>query len=89
MVGQENLEKMIAKILHRHCEFGWAHYYIPSEKFPKLVDELLKVVQPADEAGEDELVRLFLELRRHTSEQERVERLLADYRVLRRGGARS
>lgn len=89
MVGQENLEKMIAKILHRHCEFGWAHYYIPSEKFPKLVDELLKVVQPADEAGEDELVRLFLELRRHTSEQERVERLLAAYRVLRRGGARS
>ena len=89
MVGQENLEKMIAKILHRHCEFGWAHYYIPSEKFPKLVDELLKVVQPGDEAGEDELVRLFLELRRHTSEQERVERLLADYRVLRRGGATS
>ena len=89
MVGQENLEKMIAKILHRHCEFGWAHYYIPSEKFPKLVDELLKVVQPADEAGEDELVRLFLELRRHTSEQERVERLLTDYRVLRRSGAKS
>lgn len=87
MAGQENLEKMIAKILHRHCEFGWAHYYIPSEKFPKLVDELLKVLQPADEAGEDELVRLFLELRRHTSEQERVGQLLANYRVLRRSAS--
>ena len=53
MAGRENLEKTIAKILHRHCEFGWAHYYIPSEKFPSLVDELLKVLQPAEEAGED------------------------------------
>ena len=89
MTGQENLEKMIAKILHRHCEFGWAHYYIPSEKFPNLVGELLKVLQPADEAGEDELVKLFLELRRHTSEQERVGQILANYRILRRGGASS
>lgn len=89
MTGQENLEKMIAKILHRHCEFGWAHYYIPSEKFPNLVEELLKVLQPADEAGEDELVKLFLELRRHTSEQDRVGQLLAHYRVLRRAAASS
>ena len=89
MTSQENLERMIAKILHRHCEFGWAHYYIPSEKFPNLVEELLKVLQPADEAGEDELVRLFLELRRHTSEQERVGQLLDNYRVLRRGEASS
>jgi hypothetical protein len=84
MAGRESLEKIIAKILHRHCEFGWAHYYIPSEKFPSLVDELLKVLQPAEEAGDDELVRLFLHLRRYTSEQERVSRLLSDYRVLRR-----
>ena len=84
MAGRESLEKTIAKILHRHCEFGWAHYYIPSEKFPSLVDELLKVLQPAEEAGDDELVRLFLHLRRYTSEQERVSRLLSDYRVLRR-----
>ena len=34
MTGQENLEKMIAKILHRHCEFGWAHYYIPARNSP-------------------------------------------------------
>ncbi len=87
MTGQGNLEKMIAKLLHRHCEFGWAHYYIPSEKFPGLVEELLKVLQPADEAGEDELVKLFLELRRYTSEQERVGQLLTHYRVLRRNGA--
>ena len=88
MAGRESLEKIIAKILHRHCEFGWAHYYIPSEKFPSLVDELLKVLQPAEEAGDDELVRLFLHLRRYTSEQERVSRLLSDYRVLRREESR-
>jgi hypothetical protein len=88
MAGRESLEKIIAKILHRHCEFGWAHYYIPSEKFPSLVDELLKVLQPAEEAGEDELVRLFLSLRRYTSEQERVSRLLSEYRVLRREESR-
>ena len=87
MAGRESLEKIIAKILHRHCEFGWAHYYIPSEKFPSLVDELLKVLQPAEEAGDDELVRLFLHLRKYTSEQERVSRLLSEYRVLRREGA--
>lgn len=84
MAGRDSLEKMIAKILHRHCEFGWAHYYIPSEKFPNLVDELLKVLQPADEAGEDELVKLFLGLKRYSSEQERVDQLLTAYRVLKR-----
>lgn len=88
MAGRESLEKTIAKILHRHCEFGWAHYYIPSEKFPSLVDELLKVLQPAEEAGEDELVKLFLHLRRYTSEQERVSRLVSEYRVLRREESR-
>jgi hypothetical protein len=88
MAGRESLEKTIAKILHRHCEFGWAHYYIPSEKFPSLVAELLKVLQPAEEAGEDELVRLFLNLRRYTSEQERVSRLVSEYRVLRREESR-
>jgi hypothetical protein len=88
MAGRESLEKTIAKILHRHCEFGWAHYYIPSEKFPSLVDELLRVLQPAEEASEDELVKLFLSLRRYTSEQERVSRLLTEYRVLRRGEPR-
>jgi hypothetical protein len=88
MAGRESLEKTIAKILHRHCEFGWAHYYIPSEKFPSLVDELLKVLQPAEEVGEDELVKLFLGLRRYTSEQERVSRLLSEHRVLKRGESR-
>jgi hypothetical protein len=86
MRGRETLEKTIAKILHRHCEFGWAHYYIPSEKFPGLVDELIRVLQPADEATEEELVRLFLGLRRYNSEQERVVRLLEGYRVLRKEG---
>lgn len=88
MAGRDSLEKTIAKILHRHCEFGWAHYYIPSEKFPSLVDELMKVLQPAEEADEDELVRLFLQSRRYTSEQERVSRLLSEYRILRREESR-
>lgn len=88
MAGRDSLEKMIAKILHRHCEFGWAHYYIPSEKFPHLVDELLKVLQPAEEAGEDELVKLFLGLRRYSSEQERVDQLLTEYRILKREESR-
>ena len=26
---REVLEKTIAKLLHRHCNFGWANYYIP------------------------------------------------------------
>ena len=38
---RELLEKTIAKILHRHCNFGWANYYIPSEKFPSLIEELV------------------------------------------------
>lgn len=84
MAGRESLEKTIAKILHRHCEFGWAHYYIPSEKFPNLVDELLKVLQPTDEASDEELVKFFLGSRRYASEQERVERLLSEYRLMRR-----
>lgn len=88
MAGRDSLEKMIAKILHRHCEFGWAHYYIPSEKFPNLVNELLKVLQPAEEAGEDELVKLFLGLKRYSSEQERVDQLLTAYRVLKREESR-
>ena len=86
MGGRETREKTIAKILHRHCEFGWAHYYIPSEKFPGLVDELIKALQPADEAAEEELVRFFLGLRRYTSEQERVARLLEGYQVLKKEG---
>ena len=88
MAGRESLEKIIAKVLHRHCEFGWAHYYIPSEKFPSLVEELLKVLQPDEEVGEDELVKLFLGLRRYASEQERVDRVLTEYRILKRRESR-
>jgi hypothetical protein len=88
MAGRESLEKTIAKILHRHCEFGWAHYYIPSEKFPSLVDELLKTLQPTDEASDEELVKFFLGSRRYASEQERVERLLSEYRLMRRKEAK-
>ncbi len=89
MRGREALEKTIARILHRHCEFGWAHYYIPSEKFPALVNELIKVLQqPEEEVGEEELVRLFLGLRRYASEQEKVARLLETYRVMRKEGKR-
>ena len=72
MAGRESLEKTIAKILHRHCEFGWAHYYIPSEKFPSLIEELVEVMSPGGQAGHEELVQFFLSVQRLPSVQERV-----------------
>ena len=42
---RESLEKTIAKILHRYCNFGWANYYIPGEKFPSLIEELTHLTQ--------------------------------------------
>ena len=61
---RELLEKTIAKILHRHCNFGWANYYIPSEKFPSLIEELVEVMSPGGQAGHDELVQFFLGVQR-------------------------
>jgi hypothetical protein len=45
-------------------------------------------LQPAEEAGEDELVKMFLGLRRYSSEQERVDQILSAYRVLKREDSR-
>ncbi|HVA77318.1 MAG TPA: hypothetical protein VNF27_05455, partial [Candidatus Binataceae bacterium] len=53
---REELEKTIAKILHRHCNFGWANYYIPSEKFPSLIEELVELLSPGGQVAHDELV---------------------------------
>ena len=61
---RELLEKTIAKILHRHCNFGWANYYIPSEKFPSLIEELVEVMSPGGQAGHEELVQFFLGVQR-------------------------
>jgi hypothetical protein len=81
---REALEKTIAKILHRHCNFGWANYYIPSEKFPSLIEELVELMSPGGEVGHEELVQFFLGLQRVSSVQERIERLASQYAVFKR-----
>lgn len=81
---RELLEKTIAKILHRHCNFGWAHYYIPSEKFPSLIDELVEVLAPAGQVSHEEIVQFFLRTKRLSSEQQRAEKLGEEFSVYRR-----
>ena len=70
MSSRELLEKAIARILHRHCNFGWAHYYIPSEKFPSLIEEL---------------VQFLLRTQRLASAQERAAKFAEEFAVYRRG----
>jgi hypothetical protein len=82
---RESLEKTIAKILHRYCNFGWANYYIPGEKFPSLIEELVEVASPAGEAGHEELVRFFLRTQRIASAQDRAARLEEEFSVYRKG----
>jgi hypothetical protein len=82
---REVLEKTIAKILHRHCNFGWANYYIPSEKFPSLIEELVELVSPGGQVGHEELVQFFLSTQRLSSVQQRVARLEREFAVYRRG----
>jgi hypothetical protein len=82
---REALEKAIAKVLHRHCNFGWANYYIPSEKFPSLIEELLELLSPGAQVGHDELVQFLLGAQRLSSVQERVARLERDFVIYRRG----
>jgi hypothetical protein len=82
---RELLEKTVAKILHRHCNFGWANYYIPSEKFPSLIEELVEVMSPGGQAGHDELVQFFLGVQRLSSIQERVAKLEQEFSVYKRG----
>jgi hypothetical protein len=78
------LEKSIAKILQRHCNFGWAHYYIPSERFPSLIQELVDVVGPTGQVGHEELVQFFLRTQRLASAQERAERMAEEFSIYRR-----
>ena len=80
-----SLEKTIAKILHRYCNFGWANYYIPGEKFPSLIEELVEVANPAGQAGHDEIVQFFLRTQRMASAQERAAKLMEEFSVQRRG----
>ncbi len=82
---RELLEKTIAKILHRHCNFGWAHYYIPSEKFPSLIDELIEVLGPTGQVSHEEIAQFFLRTRRLSSEQQRAEKLEQEFGIYRRG----
>ena len=81
---RELLEKIIAKILHRYCNFGWANYYIPGEKFPSLIDELVEVASPAGQAGFEELAQFFLKTQRMSSAQERAQKLLEEFAIYRR-----
>lgn len=81
---REMLEKEIAKILHRHCNFGWANYYIPSEKFPSLVEELVAVLSPGGQVSHEELVQFLLGTQRLSSIQERAARLEQDFVICRR-----
>ncbi|HEY6417439.1 MAG TPA: hypothetical protein VIX59_00415 [Candidatus Binataceae bacterium] len=82
---REVLEKTVAKILHRHCNFGWANYYIPSEKFPSLIEELVEVMSPGGQVSHEELVNFFLGTQRLESVQERVAKLEQEFAVYRRG----
>ncbi len=78
------LEKTIAKILHRHCNFGWANYYIPSEKFPGLIEELADALSPGGQVGHEELVQFLLGTQRLPSVQERVAKLEEEFSIYRR-----
>lgn len=78
---RETLEKTIAKILHRYCNFGWANYYIPGEKFPSLIEELVEVASPTAQAGFDEIVQFFLRTQRMVSAQERAAKLMEEFSI--------
>ena len=79
-----SLEKTIAKILHRYCNFGWANYYIPGEKFPSLIEELVEVASPAGQANYEEVVEFFLRTQRMSSSQERAARLMQEFSIQRK-----
>src|ERR1700691_4385170 len=81
---RESLEKTIAKILHRYCNFGWANYYIPGEKFPSLIEELVEVASPAGEAGHDEIVQFLLRTQRVASAQDRASKLQDEFAIYRK-----
>jgi hypothetical protein len=81
---KESLEKTIAKILHRYCNFGWANYYIPGEKFPSLIEELVEIASPAGQAGYEEIVRFFLRTQQTASAQDRAARLMDEFALYRK-----
>ena len=81
---RESLEKTIAKILHRYCNFGWANYYIPGEKFPSLIEELVEVANPAGQAGYEEIVQFFLRTQRIPSAQDRAAKLMEEFSIQRK-----
>jgi len=81
---RESLEKTIAKILHRYCNFGWANYYIPGEKFPSLIEELAELASPAGQAGYEEIVHFLLRTQRMTSAQERAAKLMEEFAIYRK-----
>jgi len=81
---RESLEKTIAKILHRYCNFGWANYYIPGEKFPSLIEELVEVANPAGQAAYEDVVQFFLRTQRMSSAQDRAAKLMEEFSLQRK-----
>jgi hypothetical protein len=84
MMKQESLERAIGRILHRYCNFGWANYYIPGEKFPSLIEDLVEVAAPGGQVGHEELVQFFLKTQRLASAQERAARFEEKFAIYRR-----
>lgn len=80
----ESLEKTIAKILHRYCNFGWANYYIPGEKFPSLIEELVEVASPGTQAGLEDIVEFLMRTQRTPSAQDRAAKLVQEFIVQRK-----
>jgi len=83
--NRATLEKTLAKILQRHCNFGWAHYYIPSERFPSLIQELVEAIGPSGQVGHQELVEFFLRTQRLSSAQQKAEKFEEQFTICRRG----
>lgn len=81
---QDSVERTIARILHRYCNFGWANYYIPGEKFPSLIEELVEAFAPGEQVGREELVQFFLKTQRLVSAQERAARFEEAFAIYRR-----
>ncbi len=87
MTKRESLERAIAKILHRYCNFGWANYYIPGEKFPGLIEELVEVATASGQVSHEELVQFLLRTQRLSSAQERAVRFEQEFVIYRRNQA--
>ena len=84
MSAGEAFEKKVMAILQKHCDYGWGYHYILREKFGQIAAELKELLQPQEEVSDFELVQFFLRAKGSSSEQEKVEKLRKEFRVLKR-----